>query len=107
MKYWYDFFKSDLFFYTFRKILEEQITPVILYVEEHAEDDGEVHEADEDDHHHARVNPYPTSHIWKQQKEMLRGIWLTIAINCVQFFCKPVNRCPLKGEQNIVDEKLD
>ena len=38
---------------TFREVLEEQITPVIFDIEEHAEDDGEVHEADEDDHHHA------------------------------------------------------
>ena len=38
---------------TFREVLEEKITPVIFDIEEHAEDDGEVHEADEDDHHHA------------------------------------------------------
>ena len=38
---------------TFREVLKEQITPVIFDIEEHAEDDGEVHEADEDDHHHA------------------------------------------------------
>ena len=48
---------------TFRKVLEEQITPVVLDVEEHAEDDGEVHEADEDDHHHARVDPHPAPHV--------------------------------------------
>ena len=49
--------------FTHREILEEQITPVVLDVEEHAEDDGEVHEADEDDDHHARVNPPPAPHV--------------------------------------------
>ena len=48
---------------TFRKVLEKQITPVVLDVEEHAKDDGEVHEADEDDDHHARVNPPPAPHV--------------------------------------------
>ena len=73
-----DLFYKISFHDTFRKVLEEQITPVILYIEEHAEDDGEVHEADEDDHHHARVNPHPTPHVWKPKKEFIWQLQLVI-----------------------------
>ena len=46
---------------TDREIFEEQIAPVVLDIEEEAKDEHHVHEADEDDHHHTRVNrhPYP------------------------------------------------
>lgn len=40
----------------FRHIFEEQVAPLILDVEEEAEDEHHVHQADEDDHHHPRVD---------------------------------------------------
>ena len=39
-----------------REVLEEEIAPVVLDVEEEAEDEHHVHQADEDDHHHPRVD---------------------------------------------------
>ena len=41
---------------TDRHILEKQITPVILDIEEQPKDQHNVHHADEDDHDHARVH---------------------------------------------------
>ena len=41
---------------TNREVFEEQIAPVVLDIEEEAEDEDHVHEADEDDHHHPRVD---------------------------------------------------
>ena len=41
---------------TDRHILEKQITPVILDIEEQPKDQNYVHHADEDDHHHACVH---------------------------------------------------
>ena len=38
------------------EVLEEEITPVILDVEEKTEDKNHVHEADEDDHNHPSVD---------------------------------------------------
>ena len=47
--------------HTHRHIFEEKIAPFILNVEEEAEDEGEVHDADEHHHHHARVYGHPVS----------------------------------------------
>ena len=45
----------------YRHIFEEQVAPLVLDVEEEAEDEGEVHDADEHHHHHARVYGHPVS----------------------------------------------
>ena len=42
-----------------REVLEEEIAPVVLDVEEEAKHEHHVHEADEDDDHHPRVNRHP------------------------------------------------
>ena len=44
-----------MFFLTDRIVLEEEIAPVVLDIEEEAKDQGEIHEADEDDHNHPTV----------------------------------------------------
>ena len=44
---------------THREVFEEEIAPVVLDIEEEAEDEHHVHEADEDDDHHPRVNRHP------------------------------------------------
>ena len=44
---------------THREVFEEEIAPVVLDIEEEAEDEDHVHEADEDDHHHPRVDRHP------------------------------------------------
>ena len=43
------------FFLTDRIVLEEEIAPVILDIEEETKDQGEIHEADEDHHNHPTV----------------------------------------------------
>ena len=43
----------------YRHVLEKQLTPVILHVEEKAKHKDYVHQADEDDHHHATVHLHP------------------------------------------------
>ena len=40
----------------YREVFEEKITPIVLDIEEEAKDEDHVHEADEDDHHHPRVD---------------------------------------------------
>ena len=44
---------------THREVFEEEIAPVVLDIEEEAEDEHHVHEADEDDDHHPRVDRHP------------------------------------------------
>ena len=44
---------------THREVFEEEIAPVVLDVEEEAKDEHHVHEADEDDDHHPRVDRHP------------------------------------------------
>ena len=41
---------------TDRHIFEEKVAPFILHVEEEAEDQCDVHDADEEDNNHSRVN---------------------------------------------------
>ena len=43
----------------YREVFEEKITPIVLDIEEEAKDEDHVHEADEDDHHHPRVDRHP------------------------------------------------
>ena len=38
-----------------REVLVEEVAPVVLDVEKEAKDQGHVHEADEDNHHHPAV----------------------------------------------------
>ena len=45
-----------IFHVSYRHILEEKVTPVILDIEEKARDQHQVAQADEDDHHHATVH---------------------------------------------------
>ena len=42
-------------YYAHGEVLEEEVAPVVLDVEEEAKDKAEVHQADEDDHHHPTV----------------------------------------------------
>ena len=60
-QYFVDIFSSSLFtadvFY--REVFEEEIAPVVLDIEEEAKDEHHVHEADEDDDHHPRVDRHP------------------------------------------------
>ena len=44
-----------------RKVFEEEVAPVVLDIEEEAKDKAEVHQADEDDHHHPTVYRHPHS----------------------------------------------
>jgi hypothetical protein len=49
----------------YRVILEEQLAPLVLDVEEEAEDEEEVSERDKDDHHEAAVQrhlAHPAAH---------------------------------------------
>ena len=41
---------------THRHIFEQKVAPLILNVEEEAEDQCDVHDADEEDNNHSRVN---------------------------------------------------
>ena len=43
----------------YREVFEEKITPIVLDIEEEAKDEHHVHEADEDDDHHPRVDRHP------------------------------------------------
>ena len=45
--------------FSYRHVLKEQVTPVILDIEEKHEHEPYVHHADEDDHHHATVHLHP------------------------------------------------
>ena len=47
--------------YSHRHILEQQVTPIILDIEEEAKDQHQVSQADEDDHHHTAVYREPVS----------------------------------------------
>ena len=48
----------------YRHVLEEKVTPIILDIEQQAEDQHQVSQANEDDHHHAAVHREPLpSHV--------------------------------------------
>ena len=51
---------SDQWYYH-RHILEQKVTPIILNIEEEANHQHQVAQADEDDHHHAAVHREPVS----------------------------------------------
>ena len=56
----------------YRVILEEQLAPLVLDVEEEAEDEEEVAQRDEDDDHEAAVHrhlAHPAAHHIKESRE--------------------------------------
>ena len=56
------------------EVLEEEVAPVVLDVEEEAKDEAEVHQADEDDHHHPTVYghlPYHQGYVMGLQRPLL------------------------------------
>ena len=45
--------------FTYRHVFKEQVAPLILHIEEEPEDECDVHDADEEDHDHPRVDGEP------------------------------------------------
>ena len=45
--------------FTYRHVFKEQVAPLILHIEEEPEDESDVHDADEEDHDHPRVDGEP------------------------------------------------
>ena len=58
---------------TYRVVLEEQLAPLILDVEEEAEDEDDVGEGDEADHHEATVHGHPPPLLTNHQREAKSG----------------------------------